>query len=60
MITYKNAGIGMQRSVPVLESDGAAMLAARALTVEQQILPESFALFCNEKLQVDGNRVHVL
>lgn len=55
-----HGGIIMQRSVPVLEGDDADTLAARVLTVEHQILPESVALFCDGKLQVDGNKVHVL
>ena len=55
-----HGGIIMQRSVPVLEGDDADTLAARVLTVEHQILPESVALYCAGKLRVDGNRVHVL
>ena len=41
-----HGGIIMQRSVPVLEGDDADTLAARVLTVEHQILPESVALYC--------------
>lgn len=55
-----HGGIILQRSVPVLEGDDADTLAARVLTVEHQILPESVALYCAGKLRVDGNRVHVL
>ena len=55
-----HGGIIMQRSVPVLEGDDADALAARVLTVEHQILPESVALYCAGKLEVDGSRVHVL
>ena len=55
-----HGGIIMQRSVPVLEGDDADTLAARVLTVEHQILPESVELYCAGKLRVDGNRVHVL
>lgn len=55
-----HGGIIMQMSVPVLEGDDADTLAARVLTVEHQILPQSVALFCDGKLQIDGNKVHVL
>ena len=55
-----HGGVIMQRSVPVLEDDTPDTLAARVLTVEHEILPESVRLFCDGKLGVDGRRVHVL
>ena len=55
-----HGGVIMQRSVPVLEDDTPDTLAARVLTVEHEILPESVRLFCAGKLGVDGRRVHVL
>lgn len=55
-----HGGVIMQGSVPVLEGDTADTLAARVLTVEHQILPESVRLFCAGKLRVDGRHVHVL
>lgn len=55
-----HGGVIMQMSVPVLEDDTPETLAARVLTVEHQILPESVRLFCEGKLGVDGRRVHVL
>ena len=55
-----HGGVIMQASVPVLEDDTPDTLAARVLTVEHQILPESVRLFCAGKLGVDGRRVHVL
>lgn len=55
-----HGGVIMQRSVPVLEGDTADTLAARVLTVEHQILPETVRLFCAGKLGVDGRHVHVL
>ena len=55
-----HGGVIMQRSVPVMEDDTPDTLAARVLTVEHQILPESVRLFCAGKLGVDGRRVHVL
>ncbi|MBP3657287.1 MAG: phosphoribosylglycinamide formyltransferase [Clostridia bacterium] len=55
-----HGGVIMQGSVPVMEDDTADTLAARVLTVEHRILPESVRLFCDGKLRVDGRRVHVL
>ena len=55
-----HGGVIMQRSVPVLEGDTPETLAARVLTVEHEILPESVRLFCAGKLGVDGRHVHVL
>lgn len=55
-----HGGIILQRSVPVFQDDTADTLAARVLSVEHQILPESVALYCAGKLRVDGNRVIVL
>ena len=55
-----HGGVIMQGSVPVLEGDTADTLAARVLTVEHQILPESVRLFCAGKLRVDGRHVRVL
>ena len=55
-----HGGVIMQASVPVLEGDTPDTLAARVLTVEHRILPESVRLFCAGKLGVDGRRVHVL
>lgn len=55
-----HGGIIMQKSVPVLEGDTPDTLAARVLTVEHEILPESVRLFCAGKLGVDGRHVHVL
>lgn len=55
-----HGGVIMQDSVPVMEDDNADTLAARVLTVEHRILPESVRLFCDGKLRVDGRRVHVL
>ena len=55
-----HGGVIMQKSVPVLEGDTADTLAARVLTVEHEILPETVRLFCAGKLGVDGRHVHVL
>lgn len=55
-----HGGVIMQKSVPVLEGDTPETLAARVLTVEHEILPETVRLFCAGKLGVDGRHVHVL
>lgn len=55
-----HGGVILQKSVPVLEGDTPETLAARVLTVEHEILPESVRLFCAGKLGVDGRHVHVL
>lgn len=55
-----HGGVIMQRCVPVLEGDTPDTLAARVLTVEHEILPESVRLYCAGKLGVDGRQVHVL
>lgn len=55
-----HGGVILQKSVPVLEGDTPETLAARVLTVEHEILPESVRLYCAGKLGVDGRHVHVL
>ena len=55
-----HGGVILQDSVPVLEGDTPETLAARVLTVEHRILPESVRLYCAGKLRVDGSHVHVL
>ena len=55
-----HGGVIMQKSVPVMEGDTPETLAARVLTVEHEILPETVRLFCAGKLGVDGRHVHVL
>ena len=50
----------MQESVPVLPDDTPDELAARVVKVEHTILPRSVALFCEDKLKVEGRIVRVL
>jgi len=50
----------MQKTVPVLSDDEPKDLAARVLTVEHEIIVETVALFCANKLSVDGRKVVVL
>ena len=49
-----------QRSVPVLPGDTPEMLQQRVLEVEHEILPEAVALFCQDRLKVQGRRVSIL
>ena len=50
----------IQESVPVLPDDTPDERAARVLKVEHTILPRSVALFCEDKLKVEGRIVRVL
>lgn len=49
-----------QRSVPVLPGDTPEMLQQRVLEAEHEILPEAVALFCQDRLEVQGRRVSIL
>lgn len=49
-----------QRAVPVLPGDTPEMLQQRVLEVEHEILPEAVALFCQDRLEVQGRRVSIL
>ena len=50
----------MQEAVPVLPDDTVETLSARVLEVEHRILPESVALFCEDRLVLRGRTVHIL
>ena len=49
-----------QRSVPVLPGDTPETLQQRVLEVDHEILPEAVALFCQDRLKVQGRRVSIL
>ncbi|MBQ2712198.1 MAG: phosphoribosylglycinamide formyltransferase [Clostridia bacterium] len=49
----------MQRAVPVSEGDTPESLQERVLEVEHQLLPEAVALFCADRLQVEGRIVKI-
>ena len=49
-----------QRAVPVLPGDTPETLQQRVLEVEHEILPEAVALFCQDRLQVQGRMVTIL
>jgi len=47
----------MQKSVPVLHDDTAESLGARVLEIEHEILVQSIALLCQDKLSLRGRTV---
>lgn len=49
----------MQKTVEVKQDDDAKKLAARVLEVEHEILTKSIAMFCENKLTVQGRRVYI-
>ncbi|MCC3870115.1 phosphoribosylglycinamide formyltransferase [Terrisporobacter mayombei] len=49
----------MQKIVEVKQDDDAKKLAARVLDVEHEILTKSIAMFCENKLTVQGRRVYI-
>ena len=51
--TYDTGPIILQRTVPVLDDDTPATLAARVFEAECQALPEAIALYAAGRLKVD-------
>ena len=49
----------MQKTVEVKQDDDAKKLAKRVLEVEHDILTKSIAMFCENKLTVQGRRVYI-
>lgn len=49
----------MQKTVEVRQDDDAKKLAKRVLDVEHEILTKSIAMFCENKLTVQGRRVYI-
>ena len=49
----------LQESVPVLDDDTPESLQKRILEVEHRLLPDAVALFCEDRLTVEGRRVRV-
>lgn len=49
----------MQKTVVVEQDDDAKKLASRVLEVEHEILAKSIAMFCENKLTVQGRRVYI-
>ncbi|MDK2974772.1 MAG: phosphoribosylglycinamide formyltransferase 1 [Methanofollis sp.] len=50
----------LQACVPVLETDDENSLAERILVEEHRILPAAAALFCEERIAIEGRRVRIL
>jgi phosphoribosylglycinamide formyltransferase-1 len=50
----------LQRCVPVLDDDTPETLAARVLEVEHQLYPEALQLFAEDRIRIEGRRVHIL
>ena len=48
-----------QAAVPVTEGDTAESLEARIMVEEHRIYPEAIQLFAEERLMVEGRRVHI-
>ncbi|MCU0452684.1 MAG: phosphoribosylglycinamide formyltransferase [Bacteroidetes bacterium] len=57
---YDRGPIVAQRSVPVLPDDTPETLAARVLTVEHALYPETLAAFARGRVRVDGRRAWIL
>ena len=49
----------LQQAVSVLPEDTAESLQQRILEIEHKILPEAVALFCAERLRVQGRKVTI-
>ena len=49
----------MQKTVEVKQDDDAKKLSKRVLNVEHEILTKSIAIFCENKLTVQGRRVYI-
>ena len=52
--------IVFQGSVPVMDDDTPDSLAARILPVEHELLPRAVALFCQDRIKIDGRSVSIL
>jgi phosphoribosylglycinamide formyltransferase-1 len=50
----------LQAAVTISQDDGRETLAQRILNVEHQILPRSIDLFAQQRLVVEGRKVHIL
>ncbi|HEX7071570.1 MAG TPA: phosphoribosylglycinamide formyltransferase [Rhodothermales bacterium] len=57
---YDTGPIVLQEPVPVMPSDTPETLAARVLEAEHRLYPEAVRLFSEDRIRVDGRRVHIL
>ena len=58
--TYDTGPIILQAPVPVFSDDTPESLAARVLTVEHRLYPQALRLLAQERLRIDGRRVHIV
>lgn len=56
---YDHGPIILQKTVPVLDSDGPDELAARVFAAECEALPEAISMFASGQLEIDGARVRL-
>ena len=56
---YDHGPIVLQRSVPVLEDDTPATLAARVQAAERELVPEAVRLFATGRLELHGRHVRI-
>jgi phosphoribosylglycinamide formyltransferase-1 len=57
---YDRGPIVAQRTVPVLPDDTSDTLAARVLTVEHSLYPETLAAFAHGRVRVEGRRAWII
>ncbi len=58
--TVDGGPIVLQRAVTVEESDGHESLSKRIHAAEHELFPMAAALFCQERLRLEGRRVRIL
>jgi formyltetrahydrofolate-dependent phosphoribosylglycinamide formyltransferase len=56
---YDHGPIILQRTVPVLDNDTPASLAARVFQEECEAYPEAIRLFAEDRLRIEGRRVRI-
>lgn len=56
---YDRGPVLLQRTVPVLPEDTPETLAARVLLVEHQLLPDAIRLFSEERVDINGDIMHI-
>jgi formyltetrahydrofolate-dependent phosphoribosylglycinamide formyltransferase len=57
---YDHGPIILQGTVPVLDDDTAATLAARVHGLERELYPEAIRLYAEGRLRIEGRRVRIL
>jgi folate-dependent phosphoribosylglycinamide formyltransferase PurN len=56
---YDHGPIILQGTVPVLDDDTPATLAARVHEVENELYPQAIGLWADGRLEIDGRRVRI-